>query len=50
LRGASGWAERPTPERCRELAAELLQIEGIDSLPEASFHWRISANPPIRQS
>jgi len=32
LRGASGWAERPTPARCRELAAELLRIEGIDSV------------------
>ena len=32
LRGESGWSERPSPERCRELAAELLRIEGIDSV------------------
>jgi len=32
LRGESGWAERPTTDRCRELARDLLGIEGIDSV------------------
>jgi hypothetical protein len=32
LVGESGWAERPSPARCRELAERLLAIEGIDSV------------------
>jgi hypothetical protein len=32
LRGESGWKEPPSPARCRELAAELLRIDGIDSV------------------
>ena len=32
LRGEDGWAERPSPDRCRALAAFLLELEGIDSV------------------
>jgi Type I phosphodiesterase / nucleotide pyrophosphatase len=32
LRGSDGWGSRPEPERCRALAAELLELEGIDSV------------------
>jgi hypothetical protein len=32
LRGEDGWAERPSPERCRALATSLLELEGIDSV------------------
>jgi len=32
LRGEESWAELPSSERCRELAARLLEIEGIDSV------------------
>jgi len=32
LPGDQGWAERPSVDRCRELAAHLLEIEGIDSV------------------
>jgi type I phosphodiesterase/nucleotide pyrophosphatase len=32
LRGESAWRERPDPDRCRELAAALLEVEGIDSV------------------
>ena len=32
LRGEEGWAERPAPDRCRDLAAHLLEIDGIDSV------------------
>jgi hypothetical protein len=32
LRGADGWRERPGAERCRALASELLQLDGIDSI------------------
>ena len=32
LRGDEGWAPLPPPDRCRELAAHLLEIEGIDSV------------------
>lgn len=32
LRGEESWAERPSPDRCRELAASLLEIEGIESV------------------
>jgi Type I phosphodiesterase / nucleotide pyrophosphatase len=32
LPGEEGWAELPTPDRCRELAAQLLEIDGIDSV------------------
>jgi len=32
LRGDTAWAETPAPGRCRELAARLLEIEGIDSV------------------
>jgi len=32
LRGDDGWADRPSPERCRKLAASLLELEGIDSV------------------
>lgn len=32
LRGDDGWPERPAVARCRELARELLAVEGIDSV------------------
>jgi hypothetical protein len=32
LRGDGGWRERPPVERCRELARDLLRIDGIDSV------------------
>jgi hypothetical protein len=32
LRGEDGWSDRPPPERCRELAADLLRMDGIDSV------------------
>jgi hypothetical protein len=32
LRGEEGWGERPSTGRCREFAAHLLEIEGIDSV------------------
>jgi type I phosphodiesterase/nucleotide pyrophosphatase len=32
LRGEDGWPSRPSVERCRELARELLELEGIDSV------------------
>jgi hypothetical protein len=32
LRGADGWRERPDLERCRRLARELLELDGIDSV------------------
>jgi hypothetical protein len=32
LHGEDGWAERPSPERCRELADSLLELDGIDSV------------------
>src|SRR5262249_1268899 len=32
LRGQTGWAELPPAERCRELATDLLRIEGVDSV------------------
>jgi hypothetical protein len=32
LRGESGWSEPPPTEACRALAAELLELEGIDSV------------------
>lgn len=32
LRGDEGWAERPSPERCRELAGFLCELEGIGSV------------------
>jgi hypothetical protein len=32
LRGEGSWAERPSPDRCRELADALLELEGIDSV------------------
>lgn len=32
LRGDGGWAELPAPERCRDLAARLLEVEGIESV------------------
>lgn len=32
LSGESGWAERPSVARCRELAERLLALEGIDSV------------------
>jgi hypothetical protein len=32
LRGDGGWRDRPPVERCRELARDLLRIDGIDSV------------------
>jgi hypothetical protein len=32
LAGEDGWPSLPSPERCRELAASLLELEGIDSV------------------
>jgi hypothetical protein len=32
LRGEDGWADRPAVARCRELAARLLDVEGVDSV------------------
>jgi len=32
LRGQRGWRERPSISRCREVTAELLELEGIDSV------------------
>ena len=32
LRGTDGWDERPSIVRCRKLAAELVELEGIDSV------------------
>ena len=32
LPGAEDWSEIPSPERCRELAARLLEIDGVDSI------------------
>jgi hypothetical protein len=32
LRGADGWPSRPEADRCRDLARELLELEGIDSV------------------
>jgi hypothetical protein len=32
LRGEEAWADLPSVDRCRELAARLLEIEGIDSV------------------
>jgi hypothetical protein len=32
LRGEDGWPERPSPERCRELAAFLCELEGVGSV------------------
>ena len=32
LRGEQGWTDLPAPDRCRELAAKLLELEGIDSV------------------
>ena len=32
LRGEGGWSELPTPARCRELATDLLRVDGIDSI------------------
>jgi hypothetical protein len=32
LRGDDGWRARPTARRCREVARELLALEGIDSV------------------
>jgi hypothetical protein len=32
IRGENGWADTPAPDRCRELAARLLEIEGIESI------------------
>ena len=32
LRGEDGWPTRPSVERCRGLARELLELEGIDSV------------------
>lgn len=32
LRGEQGWTDLPAPDRCRQLAAQLLELEGIDSV------------------
>jgi Type I phosphodiesterase / nucleotide pyrophosphatase len=32
LRGSDGWGSRPEPDRCRALAGELLELEGVDSV------------------
>jgi hypothetical protein len=32
LPGDEGWSGLPSPERCRELAARLLEIDGVDSI------------------
>jgi predicted AlkP superfamily pyrophosphatase or phosphodiesterase len=32
LQGEESWTARPTPDRCRELAEHLLEVEGIDSI------------------
>ncbi len=32
LRGENAWQDLPAPDRCRELAAHLLELEGIDSV------------------
>jgi Type I phosphodiesterase / nucleotide pyrophosphatase len=32
LRGAANWVERPVTDRCRALAAQLLELEGVDSV------------------
>src|SRR5262249_42209326 len=45
LRGQDDWAGLPAPDRCRELAARLLEIDGIESValrgdePESSELW-----------
>jgi hypothetical protein len=45
LSGEHGWSSLPSPERCRELAASLLELEGIESialrgeLPGAAELW-----------
>jgi Type I phosphodiesterase / nucleotide pyrophosphatase len=45
LRGEESWADLPLPDRCRELAARLLEVEGIDSValrgdaPHSSELW-----------
>jgi Type I phosphodiesterase / nucleotide pyrophosphatase len=32
LRGENAWTELPAPDRCRELATRLLEIEGVESV------------------
>lgn len=32
VRAEDGWADLPSPERCRELAVRLLEVEGVDSV------------------
>jgi hypothetical protein len=32
LRGENAWAETPSPNRCRELATRLLELDGIESV------------------
>jgi hypothetical protein len=45
LRGEKAWTDLPAVERCRELAAHLLEIEGIDSVglrgeaPDSAELW-----------
>jgi hypothetical protein len=38
LRGPDGWPSLPDVERCRELARELLELEGIDSVAIRGEH------------
>ena len=45
LSGEDGWSSLPSPDRCRELASSLLELEGIESValrgeqPEAAEVW-----------
>jgi len=45
LRGEESWSDLPSPDRCRELASRLLELEGIDSValrgeaPHAAELW-----------
>jgi Type I phosphodiesterase / nucleotide pyrophosphatase len=54
LNGRDGWTSVPSPDRCRELAAQLLTIEGVESValrgesPNSAELWTRSGVGEVR--